>query len=326
MTSILLQRHLGRSALAEYLARPAPATIVVPGEPACRIVFDTSRREMVLRTPTNAQASFDVVGYENVKTRVVISEGEAWSEIAISYGDNGHEAYLVLSDVADMIQQNRISFNAAVEAALRTFRDLLSRAGALSPERQIGLCGELLFLESCLKTMPAEAAITGWMGASANEHDFAFPAVCFEIKTTETERRRHKISSLEQLEPLPDAALWLVSVQLTSAGWGSGRTLAEVVGSVRAAAGPLREALDLKLARVGWRDCDAALYHERKALRAKPAAYLVDGDFPVLSRRIVRERCARPGLIVDASYTIDVSSLEHGEPPAPADRFVQGDA
>lgn len=320
-----MQRHLARFALEEYLARAAPATIVVPGEPACRIVFDPPRREMTLRTPRGNDDLPDLAGYEHVETRFAITGGRAWSEITIRYGANGHEAYLLLSDIADMIQQNELPFPTAVLSALSTFQDLLARRGTLSGEKQTGLYGELLFLESCLTTMPAESAIGAWKGCGPNEHDFVLPGVCFEIKSTRTEKRHHKIGGLEQLEPLPAVPLWLVSIQLTSAGPGSGRTLTELVDNVCEAAGPARASVESMLARAGWRDRDRALYREHQTLRTTPAAYLVDDEFPVLNRRILQQGCARPGLIVDAVYTIDVTSLRRGEPPAPAARFVRGD-
>lgn len=324
MTAAPKQRHLARSALEEYLARAAPATIVVPGEPACRIVFDLPRREMTLRTPRGDEDLPDLAGYEHVETRFAITGGNAWSEISIRYGDNGHEAYLLLSDIADMIQQNRLPFPAAVLSALSTFQDLLTRTGTLSPEKQTGLYGELLFLESCLTAMPAESAIGAWKGCAPNEHDFVLPGVCFEVKTTRTEKRHHKIASLEQLEPLPGVPLWLLSVQLTSAGPGSGRTLTELVDDVWEAAGPARATFESMLARAGWRERDRALYREHQTLRTVPASYFVGDDFPVLNRRILHHGCAQPNLIVDAVYTIDLTSLHHVEPPPPADRFVKG--
>lgn len=325
MTAASTQRHLERSALKEYLAHAAPATIVVPGEPACRIVFDPARYDMTLRTPHSGEDLPDVASYQHVETRVAITGGSAWSEIAVHYGDHGHEAYLLLSDIADLIQQDRLPFPAAVLTALSTFQDLLARTGTLSLERQTGLYGELLFLESCLTTLPAELAIGAWMGWAPNEHDFVLPGLCFEIKSTQTEKRLHKVGGLEQLEPLPGVPLWLLSVQLTSAGPGSGRTLTELVDEVCKAAGPARATFELMLARTGWRDRDRALYKEHQTLRTGPAAYLVDDDFPVLNRNVLRRGCASPCLIVDAVYTIDLTSLQHGEPPAPADRFVRGD-
>lgn len=316
-------RHLSRSAIEEYLVTAAPATVVVPGEPTCRVVIDPSMQRMALRTPL--QGSPPELGeFEHIRARSVSADGRPWSELMVDYGDHAHETYLLLSDVADMIQQNGLSFDVAVRSTLTMFEDLLSRTSGLSPEQQTGLYGELLFLGSCLRQMPHDAAVASWRGALAHEHDFVFPGLCIEIKATQQERRRHRIGRLEQLEPTPGSALWLMSVQLTQ-GYDDTRTLPELIDDVRIAAAGAQSALDAKLAQVGWRERDRPRYRERSTLRTRPAAYLVADDVPVLSRRHIEQVSPRPELIVDAAYTIDLTSLPASRPPAPADRFVEGD-
>jgi hypothetical protein len=319
-------RHLSRSALEAYLTQSAPAALLVPGDPECRIIVDPSRRQLTLRTPQDRGGTPDLADFEHVAARTVAADGRRWFELIVDYGEQGHEAYLLIGDAADMIQQNGMRFEAAVRAALSTFEDLLTRASALSTEKQTGLYGELLFLESLLTCVPPDAAVEAWKGFAPNEHDFVLPGVCFEIKTTSTERRRHRISGLQQLQPVTGTALWLVSVQLTTAGPGSGRTLEDLVDEVRHAAEPARASLDAALARAGWRERDRPLYRRYLTLRSVPAAFRVDAGFPVLDRRIVDEGCSRPELIVDADYTIDLTSLERGTPPAPADLFVREDS
>lgn len=316
-------RHLSRSALEEYLTLSAPAVIIVPGEPVCRVIIDPLRRQMALRTQARG-SELDVSDFEYVHTRLVSADGLAWREVVIEYGEHGHEAYLLLGDVADMIQQNGVALEVAVRAALTTFEGLLARAGRLGAERQTGLYGELLFLECCLRIMPADEAIQAWKGCGQHEHDFVLPNVCFEIKSTRTEKRRHRIGGLDQLEPLPSVPLWLISVQITAATPQTGRTLGEVVDDVRAAAGSSLPALDSALAQSGWRERDRALYRDALTLRSIPTAYPVDGTFPALNQRMVDQSTARPELIVDVSYTIDVTSLLNRVPPIPADRFVEG--
>jgi hypothetical protein len=317
------KRHLPWSALDEYLAMSAPATFVVPGDPVCRVVINPRHQEMTLRTPHRG-GRIDLADFEHVDARIVSESGTSWSEFIVDYREHGHEAYLLLSDVADMIQQSSLTFENAVRSALTTFEALLARAGSLSAERQTGLYGELLFLESCLQDLPADTAVGAWKGFASHEHDFVFPAVCFEVKTTKTERRRHQIGSMEQLQPIPGAALWVVSVQLTSASRDSGRTLAELVDDVRKAAGSARSAVDAALTQVGWRERDRPRYRDSQTLRTIPAAYLVNDGFPVLSRKVVEKGSARSELIVDANYTIDITALAKGNPPSPADHFVEG--
>ncbi|MEU8606432.1 PD-(D/E)XK motif protein [Actinoplanes sp. NPDC048791] len=316
-------RHLPREAVASYLAA-SPSAIVIPGTPHCRIDFDPPRREMALRTPHAGSGEPDLSSFEYVSARVISEQGTRWDQVVVQYGANGHEAYLLLSDIADMIQQYQLPFASAIPSALATFGDLLARSGSLSPERQTGLYGELLLLESCLQAMDNTAAVEAWKGFAPNEHDFVFPGSALEVKTTKTERRRHIIGGLEQLDPAPGTPLWLVSIQITSATSTTGRTLAQLVDDTVAAAGPARPALEASLEQAGWRERDRASYLSHYKLRSTPAAYLVDSNFPVLNRHAVDQGCARPELIVGATYTIDVTTLQRGNPPEPAAHFAPG--
>ncbi|WBB96396.1 PD-(D/E)XK motif protein [Solwaraspora sp. WMMA2059] len=229
-----------------------------------------------------------------------------------------------MSDVADLIQLNNLSFSAATLSALNTFEDLFARNGILGLEKQVGLFGELLFLESCLKTITPDAAIAAWKGCDGNEHDFVIAGACFEIKSTTSEKRRHQITSLEQLNPSPGLPLWLISVQLTSASPSHGRTLTQLIEDVRDASGGVGGKLERMLVRAGWRERDRSAYQEHFTLRSVPAAYLVDHDFPALNRRIIQLSCANPSMLLDATYAVDITSLKPAEPPAPANHFVSG--
>ncbi|MDT4991710.1 MAG: hypothetical protein QOH97_1602 [Actinoplanes sp.] len=323
MSAPTTERHLSREALADYLAG-APAVIAVSGTPRCRIEFDPLRGEMALRTPHTGQEPPELSTYEHVDAQVVTVGGAEWIELLVRYGNSEYEAYLLLSDVADLIQQDNLSFEAAVNSSLATFGDLLTRACSLSAARQTGLYGELLFLESCIPLVGPKAAVEAWKGFAPNEHDFVFPAACFEIKTTRTESRRHTIGGLEQLQPTLGIPLWLVSVQITAATPAVGRGLADLVDDVRAAAAAAVGALDVSLGRAGWRERDRSLYRECRTLRSGPAAYPVDANFPVLNREVIRRGCSQPSLILGATYSIDVTTLEPSRPPSPGDVFVLG--
>ncbi|MEU4692405.1 PD-(D/E)XK motif protein [Actinoplanes sp. NPDC023714] len=317
-------RHLSRTALEEYLADDSPAALVVPGDPYCRVVIEPARRRMSLRTPYQPENTASVTGFENVTTRTVASEGKEWSELLVQYAGQPAEAYLLVSDVADLMQISGLSFENAVRSALSTFDNLLTRTRGLSPEKQLGLYGELLLLESCLRTLKADEVLDAWRGFTQDEHDFVFPHACFEVKTTRAERRRHRISGLTQLEPLPGVPLWLLSIQLTSSSPGAGRTLATLIDNIRSLLGAASPRFDAMITQIGWRERDRPLYADLLALRSSPAAYPADARFPILNRTVIDNGCVRPELIVEATYTVDVTSLNAGEPPAPVDLFVEG--
>jgi hypothetical protein len=321
MTDTRAKRHLSRSGLDEYLLNTAPATITVPGQPACRVVIDAGRRKMALRTPADGVVPIDA-GYEHVAVRLITDTGQRWCEVQVDFFDHPREAYLLLSDIADLMQESGVPFQTAVESALRTFEELLASSRSLGREQEIGLYGELIFLASCLGSMGTAEALDAWKGFAANEHDFVFAGVTFEIKTTSTERRRHRIGSVEQLQPLAGADLWLLSIQLTAASPATGRTLTELVDEIRVTTADLTAVFDRLLVQAGWRERDRSAYMDRWRLRSTPAAFLVNGDFPVLDRAAIEAGCVRPELILDASYTIDLTTLTPGAPPHPADSFV----
>lgn len=315
------KRHLSRAALDEYLDHSSPSVLTIPGEPICRLVVDPEQRRIALRTPYDGRPA-PALDLEYVRLDVVHAEGQRWFDLSIEYALHPHESYLLISDIADLLQQEGLSFDAAVLSAVATFEQILAHSHSLSREKQIGLFGELAFLLSCVRTTSVSEGIDAWKGFAPNEHDFVFPQGAFEVKTTTTEARCHRISGLEQLRPLPDSPLWLVSIQLTSATSATGRTLSEIVDEARDVTSN-DPALARSLARAGWRERDRDTYRTSYRFRSTPAAYIVNDDFPALTRQALARGCAHPELFVDASYSIDVTTLSSGEPPSPADRFIK---
>lgn len=315
------KRHLSRSALDEYLIHSSPSVLTIPGEPTCRMIVDPGQRRIALRTPYDDRP-VPALDLENVQLNVIALGGDRWYELGIEYAHHPHESYLLISDITDLLQQEGVSFEVAVVSAVATFEQILAHSHSLSREKQIGLFGELLFLLRSVRSTSVEEGIAAWKGYAPNEHDFVFPTGAFEIKTTTTEARRHRISGLDQLRPLPDSPLWLISIQLTSATPTTGRTLSEVVDEARELTSD-DPALARCLARAGWRERDRDTYRTSYRLRSTPTAYLVDTSFPALTRQAITRGCPHPELFVDASYTIDVTSLSSGEPPSPADHFIE---
>jgi Putative PD-(D/E)XK family member, (DUF4420) len=306
--------------LGEYLGNSSPSTLTIPGDPACRLVTDPQRHRIALRTPYDG-GPLPTLDLEYVELRVISENETRWYELGVEYSQHPHESYLFLSDISDLLQQESCPFDVAVESVVSTFDELLAHSRSLSREKQVGLFGELLFLISCIRATTVDDAVSAWKGFTGNEHDFVFPSGAFEVKTTTTEARRHRISSLDQLSPLPNTPLWLISVQLTSATPSTGQTLAEMIDEARQLTSDHRE-LERSLARAGWRERDRATYRTPYRLRSVPVAYRIDDSFPALTRAAVARGCPHPELIIDATYVVDVSGLTHGDPPSPADQFT----
>lgn len=76
----------------------------------------------------------------------------------------------------------------------------------LSPERQLGLLGELQLLARLIRRakslrMSSLRAIDHWHGFSPSKRDFSGSDIAIEVKATSDSARIHLISSLDQLEP-----------------------------------------------------------------------------------------------------------------------------
>lgn len=86
--------------------------------------------------------------------------------------------------------------------------------GALSGEKAVGLLGELWFLCNWLKA--EQRAVSAWAGGAKERHDFVFPGVAVEVKTTAraTGPTIHSISGLWQLEPPSGGRLYLFSLRV----------------------------------------------------------------------------------------------------------------
>jgi hypothetical protein len=314
------KRHLSRAGLGEYLDNSSPSTLTIPGDPACRLVTDPQRHRIALRT-TYDGGPLPTLDLEYVELHVISESETRWYEVGIEYSQHPHESYLFLSDISDLLQQEGCPFDVAVESVVSTFDELLAHSRSLSREKQVGLFGELLFLTSCIQATNVDDAVSAWKGYTRNEHDFVFSSGAFEVKTTTTEARRHRVSSLDQLSPLPGTPLWLISIQLTSATPSTGQTLAEIIDEVRQLTSDHRE-LERSLARAGWRERDRASYRTPYRLRSVPTAYSIDDSFPALTRAAIARGCPHPELIIDGTYVVDVSGLTRSDPPAPASQFT----
>lgn len=310
------ERHLRPEGLREYLAAGAPALVPIDGNPRCFLDIDPPRHRVAIQVPWSAGELPDLVAYRHFFAEVVVRQGGRWGLFGVTGHDVLVDAYPVICAVADRVQLDRKPFGTAVRAVLESYHELLRGLGRLSEHEEVGLFGELMVLDNLIEGLGEATAVAAWRGAASEEHDFGLPTVDVEVKTTTGEARRHWVGTATQLEPTVGRPLWLMSVQLTSAGSG-GRTLPELVDHVRAQLvdGSVRTALDQRLAKMRWRDDQAGLYHRRLRLRTNPAVYRIDDGFPA----ITPPRLATAGIathhIAGLTYLLDLSGLAADSPP-----------
>ena len=188
------------------------------------------------------------------------------------------------------------------------------RDDMLVPEAEIGLVGELMFLQRALEaSVAAHVAIDGWRGPLDGLHDFVLGAGAVEVKaTTASGEFPAVIASLDQLDDSLVRPLFLAGVRLDMGT--SGRTLPEIVAEVDACLSddPVARARfsDLVL-QAGVLDSIRDRYVRRFAARRTMLFRVTDG-FPRLTRRNVMRavRKARYDLDLDL---VHVPETELGE-------------
>jgi hypothetical protein len=154
--------------------------------------------------------------------------------------------------------------------------------GALSPERQRGLVGELKWLERMLRVGIEPAICIGsWKGCERGFHDFDAGGRVVEVKTTMTkEPRRVEISNERQLDDRNLSSLHLAVFSLSK--MEAGESLPELVNSLRAefAGRPsLKYAFDRALKNAGYLDIHSAQYSQKYSVK-KEELFRVEEGFP----------------------------------------------
>ena len=317
MTGAIGDRHLSWSNLLEYLDTDAPAIVRIAGAPHIDLVIEPDEQCIALRGPWPEGGDIpDLAGYRHLGTRVGTAPSGDWVEFAVRGNDVLREAYPMLVAVADHVQLHGDGMGTAIGRVLSTYRELLSSLGRLSEHQELGLFGELLVLEHLIGSIGEHRAVDSWRGPAREEHDFDLGDFDIEVKTTLSEDRSHRISTLTQLQPSPARGLWLVSVQLTTRGAG-GTTLAESIEQTASRlSDPLLKARFAdRLTAVGWDPEQAHLYVRRFAQRGTVLAFKVTDEFPA----ITAHRLGSAGLPIErfshVSYVLHTAGLLPDAPP-----------
>jgi hypothetical protein len=316
--------HLTATTLETYFTAGTVIPVQLATTPNCTLRIDPPADQLELWTPAEGPEP-DVTALSRLSVAIETLDGGVWFVLTIDARGAHFEAYSLIAAIVDDLAAGR-PFHVATTRSVATYRDLLSGRSRLSEEQAIGMIGELLVLEHLLKTAGEVPAMTSWVGPGAEEHDFALPEVDAEVKTTLGERRSHIISTETQLDASPHRPLWLISIQLTRAGNApDGFGLADIVGRIQTRLHTAGDAYVGHLRSLGWQDSDAELYRERYLYRTHPAAYLIDGGFPALTRARIDAVVPRAELVGPVSYRVDVSSLTPRTPPGELAAFVGSD-
>jgi hypothetical protein len=244
----------------------------------------------------------EVVGAPNERTvlRVVLED------------DRLLEIFAVLS--ADLV--DAAVGETTVAAALRRCIDriclwqgLFERlpAEGLSDERQRGMVGELLVLETLLLPhLDALVAVTAWVGPDPAHQDFIHGGTAVEVKTGLTKRHaRIMIANEKQLDERPHRALVLAYLRLDESAT-RGESLPIVVSRLRgllAGDSAASRLFDDRLMLGGYLDVHAPNYLPNRWRLLSSRFFRIEGKFPRLT-----EANLPPG-VGDISYSIIADDL-----------------
>lgn len=310
-------RHLSWPNLLEYLNAGAPAMVRISGTPDVYLVIEPDEQRIAVRGPWPCTGDVpDLAAYRHLDTRVGTDVSGDWVEFGVSGRGLLHEAYPVLTAIADRVQLHGDGMGAAITCVLDSYRQLLSSLGRLSEQQELGLYGELLVLNHLMGSVGVDKAVASWRGPMREEHDFGLDSFDIEVKTTLSEDRSHRISSLTQLEPSPDRDLWLVSIQLTTYGVG-GTTLPESIQTMMDAMPNLavRSIFVERLMDAGWDPAHSHLYTRQFTLRNAVLTFRVTSKFPAITAHHLQSAGLPIERFSHVSYILSTSGLVPDAPP-----------
>ena len=310
-------RHLEWKHLEEYLETSAPAAIPIEGEPTLYLIIEPFNERIAIRGPWSSAGDMpNLAQYRYFDTQMGTGLKGDWIEFGIAGKEVLYDAYPLLVEIANRIQDSEEDMGPAISHVLLSYRELLSTLGRLSEQQQIGLFGELLIVETLIPLIGKSDTLKAWRGPQCAEHDFGLVDCDLEVKTTTMNERKHRISSLSQLQPIHDRDLWLVTVQLRIGGL-EGRTLPLLIQNIDHLLIEQRLKIEFsnKLAQLGWNaDCEH-LYERRYVERNETVAYKVVSTFPSLTECSLISSGIGLERLSDISYMVNVEGLPGGISP-----------
>jgi hypothetical protein len=178
----------------------------------------------------------------------------------------------------------------------------------LSKERQRGLYGELIFLQSLLNSSTDHTkSIITWTGPEGSNQDFSNQISATEIKTSKATKPTVNIASELQLDWTVLDNLFLVIVHIDEISNGT-NTLKRLINEIKELISNQSELLQLfeeKLYRVGIPYGEEEHYDDTGFVIRSQKAYEVKEGFPALTTEIINNIAVH-----NIQYQIDITACE----------------
>ena len=174
----------------------------------------------------------------------------------------------------------------------------------LSLSEQQGLYGELHFLQKFIARQNAVAVLNSWVGTDREVRDFQYNDWAVEVKTTTgNNHQKVSISSERQLDETLLENLFLFHLSVEAAK-KNGESLNAKVNVIKETLQDNVSALNLfnnKLLEIGYFDKHTHLYEEKCYQVRDENYYKIDGDFPRIKEKEIRNG------VGDVKYSIILS-------------------
>lgn len=301
------------------------ATVFVVGEKRVHRITDTPRIDIfgdgtanrigvVMEIRPGVSLPLGISRLAFVDSRLFTSDGRHLIEVSTGKPSLHHEFYHLAAAAAERVLIHSQEPVDALSAELGAFAALLEERSLLGIDREIGLLGELLFLNE-LVSRHGLTMLDSWIGPTAEPHDFRVGTKEFEVKTTLSPTRVHTINGAEQLVPSAECGLFLVSTVLGPPGSGDGFSLSSTATKLAAVFGVSSERTTKFEALLAFSDFSIAdvAHYSRKFTQRRPLAIVpVDATFPSITRPTIQQALGPLATRVDSfRYEVNVEGLEH---------------
>ena len=313
-------RHLTFTTLDELWNNGAPMALPIKGEPACRLQLDPKHGLITLVTAYDTPEP-DVAKLKNVGfSRRLGGRRRARRTHCPSRRQRARRLRAARNNRRRAPDRKHAARRCRCCGVAR-HRNVFAARGAMTTEKEVGLLGELLFLEflihpdrrrSCRVCMARPAV----RGARLHLRHDPYRGEDDEQRTPSARDSRTQPAGAAErraAESPFDAA----HPELAPSG---GRTLPKLVAQSAQISGGHQVAIDAMLTAFGWQDDDADFTRRSGRCVPQPRAYGVKDDFPAMTP-IGSPVVPNFALLSDVSYRVDLTDLNHDALPDPTRRI-----
>lgn len=304
--------------LLPHFGTGQPFVLAMGGSRGVRIGFDPVRQRLFIRIERpEALISLPPSPYVEIDIAGVQVDGKELIEISTVASHLRREFHHLARLLTEHYEDSTKAPSEALGAAIEHWRELVTQKAILSTEQQLGLMGEMAFLQAVIATHGVEGADawTAYASDAPDRHDFRLGSHDIEVKSTLSAARAHFIHGLHQLQPHSDRQLFLLSIRFATGGFSRGASLLDrvtVIQRALAADSARRDKFAQQLKRAGYIDANSAFYTTKYIIADAPIIIRVDNQCPRLQAEMLHDvlgQSVGSRISDNVTYQINVDGL-----------------